>query len=193
MNPVISSTPMPSPWSERVNSRTDVLVDFENGAASLGIASNSNDFEWMANSDGASVWVSREGVAPVLQLTDVSITEVALAFDQTMNPHIAYVADGVAKFRWWDTLANAYATMILTDCRTPRCCSDEKNPLLSGDRDLILTYMKGSDLCIRLQRDRFGVEYEQEPDEETAKLIDSNTKIVSVAMNTGRRLQWRFE
>ena len=192
MNPEISSIPVPGPWSERVNSRSDPLTDYENGSAALGAASDSNAFEWMATSDGSSVWVSREGVAPVLVLTDTGITEVALAFDQTMNPHIAYVAGGVAKWYWWDTLTSAYATMTLTDCRSPRCCSDEKDPLLTADRDIILTYMRDDKLFVRLQRDRFGVEYEKVPETEAHEPLTETTKIVSICMNTGRRLQWRM-
>lgn len=192
MIPVLSAAPIPAPWVERVNAHNAPLIDYETGGAELGVGSDSVAYEWKVESDGSSVWVSREGVAPVVVLTDTDITEVSLAFDQTMNPHIAYVAGGVAKFYWWDTLANAYATMALASVRSPRCCSDEKSPLLPGDRDLLLAYMRGSTLYVRAQRDRFGTEYTMTPDAVSAAKITATTRLVSVGMNTGRRLQFRL-
>ena len=193
MLPVLSSVPVPAAFSDRVNSRSDPLVDFENGGAALGVGSDSRAFEWMATSDGANVHVGRDGVAPVLVLSDTGITEISLAFDQTMNTHIAYVAAGVSKWHYWDTLTNSYQTMTLTDCRTPRCCSDEKTPEFSGDRDIVLAYLREDKLYLRLQRDRFTVEYEKVPEEETHEPLTETTRLITVAMNTGRRLQWRFQ
>ena len=192
MIPVLSSQPYPSPFSERVNLRSSPLVDYEAAGPTLGAASSSVAFEWKAESDGTSVWVSREGVEPVLVLTDVGITEVSLALDQTTNPHIAYVAGGVAKFRWWDSLSESYQTMTLAGARSPRCCSDEKTPELSGDRDLLLTYLHGTQLFVRTQRERFGVEHEVVPDSSTKAKVNAGSRIVSFGMNTGRRLQWRI-
>ena len=193
MNPELSSRPVPLPWSERVGSRSNLLIDYERGGATIGVASNSSEFEWQVETDGTSVWVSREGVAPVLILTDTNITEVNLALDQTMNVHIAFVADGVAKWRYWDTLTNSYQVMTLTDCRTPRCCSDEKTPEFSGVRDVILTYLRDASLYVRLQHDRYTVEYAKVPDEDNHESITESSKIASFGMNTGRRLQWRFQ
>lgn len=193
MNPEISAVPVPLPWGARVNSRVDLRIDYENGGADLSVASNSSAFEWTAVTDGSVVLVSREGVAPVTVLSDTDITEVNLAFDQTMNPHIAYVAGGVAKWRYWDTLTSSYQTMTLTDCRTPRCCSDEKTPEFSSDRDIVLAYLREDKLYLRLQRDRFTVEYEKVPEEETHEPLTETTRLITVAMNTGRRLQWRFQ
>ena len=190
MIPVLSSQPYPSPFSERVNSRNAPLVDYEAAGPTLGAASSSVAYEWKAESDGASVWISREGVEPVLVLTDTGITEISLALDQTTNPHIAYVAGGVSKFRYWDALNEVWATMTLAGARSPRCCSDEKTPELSGDRDLLLTYLRGTQLFVRAQQERFAVEHEQVPDATSAALITSSTRIVTVGMNTGRRLQW---
>lgn len=193
MNPTISSVPVPLPWREMVRSTGEPLVDYETGGPALAVGSDSHAFQWVAHSDGTSVWVSREGVAPALLLTDTGITEIALAFDQTMNPHIAYVASGVAKWFYWDTLASAYDTMTLTTARSPRCCSDEKTPQFSGDRDVVLAYMKGDGLFLRLQRDRFTVEYEKEPDPDNHAPFTESTRLTILGMNTGNRLQFRFQ
>ena len=192
MNPTLSTTPVPAAWEGPVNSRVSKRVGFETGGATLGVGSDSFAYTWKVETDGSSVWVSREGVDPALILTGTAITEVDLAFDPTMNAHIAYVEDGVAKWRYWDTLSDAYATMTLTGSRTPRCCTDEKTPELSSDRDVVLSYLRGTSLYVRLQRDRFTIEYEKVPDDESHEPILSGTGLVTLAMNKGRRLQWRF-
>lgn len=192
MIPEASLLPVPDAYVERVNSRNKLLVDFESGGAELGVGSDSVAFEWKAEVVANDVLVSRSGVPPIVVLNEPNITEVSLAFDQSMNPHIAYVSDGVAKFRWWDTLTDSYQTMALPDARSPRCCSDEKTPELSGDRDLLLTYLHGTQLFVRAQRERFGVEHEVVPDSSTKAKVNAGSRIVSFGMNTGRRLQWRI-
>lgn len=193
MLPVLSSPPIAGAWAERMNSRVDPLEDFENGGPVLDVGSARYDVVWRLSSDGSDVVVDREGVSPRVLFTDTDITEVSLAFNGSMNAHVAYVAGGISKFRWWDTIANAYETTAYTGARSPRCTTDEKNPDYSGDRDIVLTYMRGSTVYVRLQRDRFGVEYAMAPDPESAAFITETTRIVSIGMNTGRRLQWRLE
>lgn len=193
MIPVLSSQPLSGGWAEPVNSRVDPLKDFENGGPVLNEGSSDSSYTWRVYTSGATVLVDRDGVPPEEILTGTDITEVALAFDQTMHPHVAYVDSDSAYWYYWNTLANGYSVMDLPGARSPRCCTDEKNPQFSGDRDIILTYMRGSTVYVRLQRDRFGVEYAMVPDPESAAFITDTTRIVSIGMNTGRRLQWRLE
>lgn len=192
MLPVVSTSVVQSDWSERVRVSTEPLKDYERGGPTLGAASTSASFEWEASYDGESVWVSRDGVEPEAVMQESGVTQIALAFDQSMNPHIAYVSNGVVKWRWWDTLAGQYDIMTIAGARTPRCTSDEKTPELVLNRDIVLTYMKGSDICVRIQRERFGVEHVLTPDAETAAQINGSTGIIALGMNSGRRLQWRF-
>lgn len=192
MNPNLSFSPIQGEWVEGASPTATPLIDYEYGGEFLGTSSSNASFLWMAECDGSSVWVSREGVDRTLVLEDVDISSISLAFDQTMNVHIAYVSNGVAKFLWWNSLSSAYETMTLTGSRTPRCCSDELNALLSADRDLILTYLRGSSLYVRLQRDRFSVEYEKVPNAATHEAITPTTRLVAFGRNRSYRLQWRF-
>ena len=193
MNPSLSLTPVPGAWAEPVNSRTALLVDYEAGAETLGTASDSTEYVWRAFSEGDDIQIDREGVPPVVVLVAPDITEVSLAFDSAMNPHVAYVSSGVAYWRYWDTLTGAYATLTLAGARSPRCCSDEKTPEFSSDRDVIVTYLRGADLYVRLQRDRFTLEYVKVPEPVTHEPITATSRIITFGMITGRRLQWRFQ
>ena len=190
--PTISSSPQPQDWAEPVNTRMSPLRDVESGGPVLGGLSESNSYVWEALYTSGSIIVQREGVAPVTLLSAAGITELSLAFDHTMNPHVAYVENGLAKWRYWNSLAGAYATMTLTGARTPRCCSDDKLPAFSGDRDVVLCYLRGSIMYARLQRDRYTIEYELEYDDTANPELTETTSLVTIAMNKGRRLQWRF-
>lgn len=192
MIPVLSSSVVRAPFDERMNDRALPRVDYENGGPTLGVGSDDVSYEWQATSDGTSIMVGRTGVSPVLVTTDTAITEVSLAFDQTMRPHVAYVAGGVAKFRWWNSLASAYETMVLTGTRTPRCCTDDKRAGFSTNRDLILSYLRGSSLYVRVQRERFQVEHELVPTLPPGVIITESTEIISFGLNSANRLQWRL-
>ena len=186
MIPVQSSIPIPSDFTERVSVYNQPLVDYENGGPNLGEQTNDVSYEWAAASDGTSVWVFRENVDPVVVLEDEDISQISFAFDQLMNPHIGYVSQGIVKLYWWDTLASVYETMVLSGVRNPRLCTDEKNPLFTGDRDIIFAYIKGTDLCLRIQRDRFNTEYV------FASGISQRSVLSAVCMNKGRRLQFQL-
>jgi len=186
MIPELSSTPVPASFVERVSVYNRTLLDYENGGPELGEQTDEVSYEWEASSDGHSIWVSREGVSPILVLESTNISHIALAFDQTMNPHVAYISNGVVSFYWFDTLLGDFTTMILPGTRSPQLCSDEKNPLLSSDRDIILAYIKDTDLCIRVQRERFQTEHV------FATGIAEDSVLAAIGMNIGRRLQFQI-
>ena len=192
MIPTLSSSPVPTGWAERVNHRSNTLVDYENGAAVLDLASSNNSFSWKAETDGTEVLVSRDGVSPVSVVTGASITEVSLAFDPTMRTHVAFVDTGSAYWKYWDTLSGDYQVMSLVGARNPRCCSDEKHPILSANRDIVLTYLRGTGLYVRLARDRYTVEYSLVPNPANHDPITETTQLVTFGISTGRRLQWRL-
>lgn len=185
MIPTISSTVERGGWVEQQNRRTLPLIDYEMGAGVLeSSASNYNEFLWTAESDGASVWVYREGVEPVTILTDANITQISLGFDQTMRPHIAYMAGGVCKFRWFDTLAGSMQTMTIPNARSPRLCMDEKRGVFIGSSDLLLSYNNGTNLCLRAQRERYATEHV------LATGVEGD--LVTFGLNTKNRLQWKL-
>lgn len=183
----LSTPTIRSGWTETQNRRTIPLVDYEAGGPTLNVpTADRSSVMWVAESDGSKVTVRREDSAEAVEiLSDSGITQISLAFDQTMRPHIAYVANEVAKFRYWDTLSSSWEILNLGSAVTPRLCTDEKRPQFIGTEDVILCYMRGEDLFIRYQRDRYLEE----------KLLASNTNGVSlttVGMNNANRLQWKI-
>ncbi|UZV39860.1 putative tail protein [Xanthomonas virus PB119] len=183
MIPQRSSQDLRGTWVEQQNRRNLPLIDYERGGTVLN--SSSDDLQavlWTAECVDDTVYVYVGDGPRTAVLTEAGITQIALAFDQTMRPHIAYVVGGVCKFHWFDSQINAMTTTVIPDATTPRLCMDEKRAYYTNSSDVILSYKKGLDLVVRVQRERFTVEH----------VIDTGIPgdLVSVGMNSKNRLQW---
>lgn len=106
------------------------------------------------------ILIGSEGVSEVSFFSGESFTEISLAFDQNMNPFLAFTADGISKFYWYDPIVAGYVlTALPAGSRSPKCCLDDKREFQRGTSDILLMYMRGTTLYYREQRDRFEVEY----------------------------------
>lgn len=162
----------------------DLLTDYEMGGVALNDSSQGLMVkEWTATYHDGGVYVGAADVPEVLQFSKPGITEVALAFDQNMNPFVAFV-DGAGSHFWWFDSTTSQMTFTDLAGTTPRCTLDDGRALQRNTSDIILAYMKGNDLYYRQQRDRYETEY----------LLKSSAgnKLVTVGMNKGLRLQFQF-
>lgn len=185
MIPTLSTDVERGPYVEVQNRRSRPLIDFEMGSSALNTSgSEFNQFLWTAETDGSTVRVYRDGVEPVVVTTDTGITQIALGFDQTMRPHIAYMAGGVCKFYWFNSLTSSMETRVIEGARTPRLCMDEKRALEIGNSDLLLSYKVGTSLCLRAQRERFMTEH--------VLATDVPGDLIIFGLNTKNRLQWKL-
>lgn len=151
------------------------------GDASQGFVAN----VWTLTTDGTSVSISAPLIAPSLVFSGVGISEVSLAFDQSMNPVVAFVDGEGAKLRWFDSLISDYTiTTLPAGTETPRVCLDDIRETQKAESDVILSYVRGGTLYFRAQRDRYEVEYTL-----TSGL---SAKLRAVNMNRGLRLQFEL-
>ncbi len=86
------------------------------------------------------------------------MTEIALAFDQNMRAHVAFVQSGLAWLWWYDSQVNQMAFTSFPGMSNPRLATDEKRDAELAVSDVVLSYMSGGNLCCRIQRERFTVE-----------------------------------
>lgn len=136
--------------------------------------------------DTQQVIVSAPGSPDTVLITGTGITEIDLAFDQNMQPFVAYVQAGQAKYRWFDSVASAFViTNLPSGSRTPRCTLDDHRVMQLGSSDIILMYCRGSTLYMRMQRERYETEH-------TIAAVGANGQLVYVAMNVKNRLQWQL-
>lgn len=117
-----------------------------------------------------------------------NITEVSLAFDQNMRPHLAFVQDGAARLYWYDSQVEGMVTTDLgVEIRTPRITMDDKRFIASNGyllNDIVLAYVRDGKLCTRMQRERFSVEVIQ------AENIENG--LIKIGINRQLRLQFMF-
>lgn len=115
------------------------------------------------------------------------ITEVALAFDQNMNPFVAYMQGGEAKFYWYDgNVPGMVHTSLSAGSYDPRCTLDEKNDFNVSESDIVLSYLRAGNLCVRYQRERYQIEHVERTG------VGANANLVSMARNNTSALQWRL-
>jgi hypothetical protein len=116
--------------------------------------------QWDLQLFGNDVIISAANWPPTVLFSKALITEISLAFDQNMNPFVAFVENDVAKFWWFDTVAGMTVFSNLpAGSTTPRCCLDDKRETQTNSSDIILAYVNAGNLYFRMQRDRYGVEY----------------------------------
>lgn len=131
------------------------------------------------------------GVAPGEEsrvlFSGFEIEELALAFDQNMNPFVAYVQGVDAKIYWYDPLeSDMVFTTLPAGCYDLRCCLDEHRTFAVADSDILLSYIRDGDLCIRYQRERYL-------DEHVLKAgVGGAARLISMQRNRGFRVQWRL-
>ncbi|WP_303748424.1 phage tail protein [Stenotrophomonas pigmentata] len=117
----------------------------------------------------------------------INVTEVALAFDQNMNPFVAYHQGEDARLYWYDpTIPGMTHTTMPAGVRSMRCTLDDKRDVGSDGSDIVLSYVRAGNLYARYQRERYTVEHVMRAG------VGANAVLVSLAMNVGSRLQWRL-
>ena len=177
-----------APDNEGRSSRTVDLelagVDLQQGEQGLRVR------DWRLALVGNDIRLSKRSEATFTTVvTEVGITQVSLAFDQSMNYAVAYVALNVAKLRWFDSTIPGFTTLTLpADASSPFLSMDDKRDMAtSGNRnDVILAYIRGNRLVYRQQRDRYGVE-------RTLAWFDSAAvSINKMGMNRALRLQFEI-
>lgn len=178
----LSSQRLPAPF--RTRRRESLLEDYEMGGVGISDTTKGNLYqEWQVSLSGDDVQLFAPNTAPFTVFSRPGISQLALAFDQNMNPFVAFVQNGDAWFWWFDTIAQAQVfTQMDSDVVTPRCTLDDKRKSQSGNSDIILAYVRGTGLYYRLQRDRYQTEY----------LLDANAgpALHDVQMASNFRLQF---
>lgn len=185
---VLSTDTIPAAFTPPRDIPKTALEDFELGGVAVGDASQGLAVKtWRAFIDsGTFIKLEAFDVSAQVVIADTDITEVSLAFDQLMQPCLAYVAAGQAKLYWWDSEAIQFQTTNLpVGAITPRVCLDDKRTSQSQANDVILAYVKTGKLYVRNQRDRFDTDYE---------LSDvGGAVLVQIGMNLVGRFQFRIQ
>lgn len=164
----LSTTPVIAQFKSADALARGRLQDFEQGGIAIGDPTQGLEVQaWEIGLLGNAVRVRPEGGAWTTIFTASDVTSLSLTFDQNMNPTVAFTAGGVCKLRWYDPTP-AVEDWVITSypgTRDIRICLDDKREGLRDLSDILVFYLKDApsvqpqSLYMRLQRDRYGVEY----------------------------------
>lgn len=184
---MLSPTPVPANFLPPRNVPKTFMEDFESGGVAIGNTSAGLTAKtWRAYSSGTDVWLEAPGVTPFILYTGTAISELQVTFDKAMQPFLAFVDGGVAKYRWYNINISGFQVDTLpVGATSPRCSLDDKRFLQLTVASIVLAYMQGGSLYMRKQEDDYAVDY----------LLASGYpgfKLVTMGMNEVRRLQFQL-
>lgn len=186
----LSSRPVPGPYLLGDDVQGGQLYDFERGGLAIQDASQGIDLQtWVC-------WYDRENnirVKPLstagngqILITTTGVKRLSFAFDRNMQPAVAYQkAEGVY-FYWYDTSIPGFVTTFYAGSRTPRLAHDDKLYFASSRSDVLLCYLRDAGLYMRLQRERYTVEYTLRTD------LSKAARLVNMGMTEQRRVQFEM-
>lgn len=143
------------------------LIDYELGGIGLSNASQGLQIQtWtlqvLGTGINTAIYLSAPNTPSTFIFTLPQIVWARLAFDQNMHPTISFMYENGAGYWWYDPTipGNTVVTLPATVYR-PCVTLDDKRAVATtlGTSDVVLAYINGTNLCYRLQRDRYGTEY----------------------------------
>lgn len=186
-NNAISVTPNYSAYQSPDNVDNQATQSYEYGGTAINDASLGRLYQvWRAYFDGAGAYVapSVSGTPITTLVTATGISFVSIAFDTSMAPSLAYIQNGVYKFRWYNTLTAMYQTDTYAGLTSVKVSTDDKRRGVEGQSDVILAYTRDGTLYWRQERDRYLIEYTAGP---------SGTRLLTrLGMNAQFRMQFEL-
>lgn len=184
----ISSTPVVKDYFyEKPNTK---LIDRTLGGIALQNTSEGLEYQlWEIYYDSPEIKLKALTTGQILVLDSIpKVTEVSVAFDLNMNVSYAYVSNGLAYLKFYDTTIQNFTTKLLEHGKSPRLVYDDLREMQTQLSDIVCAYINTETLhlCYRLLRDRYTLEYPLHPVEENARLI-------RVGMSEGLRLQFKMQ
>lgn len=167
--------------------------DYELGGIALSNPSKGLEYQvWTAQivgtgSDTGILVESENGFSSII-FSSPNITWVRLTFDQNMHPFLSFVDYLGAGYYWWDPTIPGLTTSYLDPAVQYASCSlDDKRPAPINNNlsDIILSYVLNGNLCFRMERDRYNVEYVLRAGLGT---IVPNPNVFNIGMGTANRL-----
>lgn len=183
--PNLSNPTLAADFVRPYNRNKVPLVDYARGGVALLDASKGLDVKnWQCELQNGEVYISAAGVPSFLVETILGEPQwISFAFDQNMHYNLTYIlADSGAFLYWYDIERGGYVTDSLGRIRTPILRMDDTRRDAFSECELVLSYIKGNALCVRVQRDRFKTEY--------TLATNSGTTISQCGMNRNFRFQW---
>lgn len=122
------------------------------------------NYLWKCRTDGRKIYLAclghrEDGHGKIAEreipITAGEITEVSFTVDQNARPVIAFVDNKVAKLYMYDNDSGQYQITSLGNVANPRVSLDDKRVEQVANSDIILSYIEGTTLVAKTQREKF--------------------------------------
>jgi hypothetical protein len=184
----ISVPPVPGNIIQGRSKTHNLLIDYETGGIGLndpsqgqlvqvwqGIVQNFRDIYFSAPNTPNTIVYS----------TGYAAQMISICFDQNMRPHVAFMENGTSKLYFYNSsLGHSDLLVLPTGSKNPKITLNDKRPEQSTYSDIVLVYQRGTDLFVRVQRERYLIEH----------LVATGTvgELLKIGMNDGMRIQYEF-
>lgn len=158
----LSSISQPDDWLYAYPTDYSPLIDYEMGGVELNDPSQGLDstlWKLELNKQTGELKLGKHGEDGEVLLTDKAIKKVSLAFDLNARPAYVLEYDNHVKFTYYDTVTSQNVTVNFDGVRSPYITLDDRRVENSAGSDILFCYIKGQQLCVRYQRDRYTVEH----------------------------------
>jgi hypothetical protein len=180
-NNAFTLTPIVSAFLPPMDETYQPLTSKSRGGVALNDASLGRDYQnWVVSYDGSDILVAPQGGSTVFTLTVAGVLSVSLAFDNNMNPVIAWMDSVGAKLYWYDNTNFVTTPFSATSCRVT---IDDVRDFYNANSDVIFAYTNAGTLYWRQQRDLYAIERTVGP---TTGLLQK------VGLNQLNRLQFQL-
>ena len=167
---------------------TSPLLDYEWGGVALNDSLQGLQVQiWSCYYENGLIKVKPSSGEAINVLVIADVTELSFAFDQNMRVNITYVSGGIAYLYWYNSLIGETVTTTLgASVKNPRMSLDDARANQTGTSDIVLAYVKDNVLCMRVQRDRYLVEY-------VLTTLEKSPRLKQIGMTDAFRFQFMLK
>jgi hypothetical protein len=179
----LSTKPVPRAFIGARALASHERVDYEEGPIAIqDVTQGLQAQRWRMRLIEGQFWLDAPAVPEFVAYTAIGASELSFTFDQQGRLVLAYVQDGQPKLYWFDSSVPGFTIYAMPeDAITPKIILDDKRFTQSPNADIVLQYIRSGRLKMRMQRERFLVEYDLSEGPWTG--------IAKLGFNRGLRLQ----
>jgi len=154
----ITNVPDPAAFRKPYDSPASALSRTCRGGVALNDASKGRDYQdWSVWYDGSTILFgpTSSGIATG-SLATAGVTQLSLAFDNNMNPVLAWLDDTGANIRYFSASTSSYVVVNVPGATSCLACVDDVRPIYNTQSDVIFAYTLPNGLWYTYQRENYA-------------------------------------
>lgn len=176
--------PLPAPFNSPYNLPPSQLSRACRGGIALNNASRGRDFQnWYVWWEEGVAYFGPEATPLVAagSLPIPGVTQISMAFDNNMNPILAWMDATGAHIRYFSAATTSYVIIDITGATSCLVVVDDPRNFYNANSDAVFAYTLSTGLWYRYQRENYSV----------ARQVDNRpNRLMRMGMGTQNRFQF---